>query len=105
MVGDKVVGQITSATAVPGEDRVVALAMVRREVEPPTDVTVRWPDEVEASSSAVEALAGYGIVTTKRAPPLERLAASVAAHRGGELAHDREADPGADRTAGAPRAV
>lgn len=50
VVADKVVGQITSATAVPGEDRVVALAMVRREVEPPTDVTVRWPNhEVEAA--------------------------------------------------------
>jgi len=39
---DKVVGAITSATAVPDEDRVVALAMVRREVEPPAEVTVRW---------------------------------------------------------------
>jgi len=39
---DKVVGTVTSATAVPGEDRVVALAMVRREVEPPAEVTVRW---------------------------------------------------------------
>lgn len=50
VVGDKVVGQVTSATAVSGEDRVVALAMVRREVEPPTDVTIRWPNhEVEAA--------------------------------------------------------
>jgi len=39
---DKVVGVVTSATAVPGEDRVVALAMLRREVEPPAEVTVRW---------------------------------------------------------------
>ena len=39
---DKVVGNITSATTVPGEDRIVALAMVRREVEPPAEVTVRW---------------------------------------------------------------
>ena len=39
---DKVVGAVTSATVVPGEDRVVALAMVRREVEPPAEVTVRW---------------------------------------------------------------
>ena len=39
---DKVVGNITSATTVPGEDRVVALAMVRREVEPPAEVAVRW---------------------------------------------------------------
>lgn len=34
------VGKVTSAVAVPGEGRVVALAMVRREVEPPADVTV-----------------------------------------------------------------
>jgi glycine cleavage system aminomethyltransferase T len=40
--GDKVVGAITSAAAVPGEERVIALAMVRREVEPPAEVTVRW---------------------------------------------------------------
>lgn len=36
----KAVGTVTSAVAVPGEDRVVALAMVRREVEPPAEVTV-----------------------------------------------------------------
>ncbi len=36
----KAVGGITSAVAVPGENRVVALAMVRREVEPPAEVTV-----------------------------------------------------------------
>jgi folate-binding protein YgfZ len=39
---DKVVGTVTSASAVSGEDRVVALAMVRREVEPPAEVAVRW---------------------------------------------------------------
>jgi folate-binding protein YgfZ len=39
----KAVGSVTSATAVPGEERVVALAMVRREVEPPAEVAVRWP--------------------------------------------------------------
>ncbi len=43
VVDDTVRGEVTSAAAVPGEDRVVALAMVRREVEPPTDVLVRWP--------------------------------------------------------------
>jgi len=42
VVGDKDVGAVTSAALVPGEDRVVALAMVRREVGPPADVTVRW---------------------------------------------------------------
>jgi folate-binding protein YgfZ len=38
--GDAVVGHVTSAVAVPGEDRAVALAMVRREVEPPAVVTI-----------------------------------------------------------------
>ena len=45
--GDKEVGSLTSVAAVPGESRVVALGMVRREVEPPADVTVRW-DSTEA---------------------------------------------------------
>jgi len=40
LVDGKAVGGVTSAATVPGEDRVVALAMVRREVEPPADVTV-----------------------------------------------------------------
>ena len=49
VAGEKEVGAITSAAAVVGEDRVVALAMIRREVEPPADVTVRWGDtEVSA---------------------------------------------------------
>jgi folate-binding protein YgfZ len=39
-VGEREVGRITSAVPVPGEDRVVALGMVRREVEPPADVAV-----------------------------------------------------------------
>jgi folate-binding protein YgfZ len=43
---DKVVGTVTSATAVPGEGRVVALAMLRREVEPPAEVAVRWDQAV-----------------------------------------------------------
>jgi tRNA-modifying protein YgfZ len=42
-------GALTSAAAVPGEDRVVALAMVRREVEPPTPVEVRWDDHGHAA--------------------------------------------------------
>jgi len=46
---DKVVGSVTSATVVPGEERVVALAMVRREVEPPAEVAVRW-DGTEAAA-------------------------------------------------------
>ncbi len=37
-------GVLTSAAVVPGEDRVVGLAMVRREVEPPTPVQLRWDD-------------------------------------------------------------
>jgi folate-binding protein YgfZ len=39
---EKPVGNVTSAAAVPGERRVVALAMIRREVDPPADVTLRW---------------------------------------------------------------
>jgi hypothetical protein len=46
---DKVVGAVTSAIAVPGEDRVVALAMVRREVEPPAAVAVRWAGQEAAA--------------------------------------------------------
>jgi folate-binding protein YgfZ len=46
---DKVGGNITSATTVPGEDRIVALAMVRREVEPPAEVAVRWAGEEAAA--------------------------------------------------------
>lgn len=42
LVDDKVVGHVTSAAAVPGEDRTVALAMVRREVEPPAHAAVHW---------------------------------------------------------------
>lgn len=42
-VAGKVVGSITSAAVVAGEDRVVALAMVRREVEPPAEVEVAVP--------------------------------------------------------------
>jgi hypothetical protein len=48
--GDKEVGSLTSVAAVPGEPRVVALGMVRREVEPPADVTVRW-DSTEAAAT------------------------------------------------------
>jgi glycine cleavage system aminomethyltransferase T len=40
VVDGKTVGGVTSAVAVPGEDRVIALAMVRREVEPPAAVTI-----------------------------------------------------------------
>ncbi len=42
-VDGKAVGELTSVAAVPGEERAVALAMVRREVEPPADVTVQGP--------------------------------------------------------------
>jgi hypothetical protein len=38
----KVVGAVTSS-ATTDDGRVVALATVRREVDPPADVTVRWP--------------------------------------------------------------
>jgi folate-binding protein YgfZ len=42
--GDKVVGLVTSAAVVPDEDRVVALAMLRREVEPLATVQVAVAD-------------------------------------------------------------
>jgi folate-binding protein YgfZ len=38
----KVMGVVTSSAPVPGEEHTVALAMIRREVEPPADVSVRW---------------------------------------------------------------
>lgn len=41
VVDDREVGTVTSAAAT-HDGRVVALATVRREVEPPADVTVRW---------------------------------------------------------------
>jgi folate-binding protein YgfZ len=41
VVDDKVVGSVTSAAAVPGAEQSVALAIVRREVEPPATVIVR----------------------------------------------------------------
>jgi len=42
VVDGRAVGTLTSAAAVPGDGRVVALAMVRHEVEPPAAVLVRW---------------------------------------------------------------
>jgi len=56
-VDDREVGVVTSSAVVPGEGRVVALGMVRREVEPPAHVTLRWDDgearaEVLASDPA-----------------------------------------------------
>ncbi len=53
-VDGKDVGTVTSAVRVPGEERVVALAMIRREVEPPADVRVTWDDH--AVSARVEAV-------------------------------------------------
>src|SRR4029077_18438113 len=43
VAGEKGVGAGTSVASAPGAGNVVALAMVRREVEPPADVVVRWP--------------------------------------------------------------
>jgi folate-binding protein YgfZ len=52
--GDAIIGTVTSAAAVPGASRVVALAMVRREVDPPADVAVRWDSrEVSASVQSI----------------------------------------------------
>jgi folate-binding protein YgfZ len=57
VAGAKEVGTVTSAAAVPGEDHCVALAMIRREVEPPAAVTIRW-DSHEAKA---QVLASIGI--------------------------------------------
>jgi len=43
-VEDRSVGTVTSSAIVPDEARIVALAMVRREVEPPAAARLRWPD-------------------------------------------------------------
>jgi tRNA-modifying protein YgfZ len=40
--GEKEVGRVTSVAAIPAEHRTVALAMVRREIEPPATVDIRW---------------------------------------------------------------
>jgi folate-binding protein YgfZ len=42
--GDKEVGRVTSVASIAAENRTVALAMVRREIEPPTTVDIRWDD-------------------------------------------------------------
>jgi glycine cleavage system aminomethyltransferase T len=55
------VGTVTSAAVVPDEDRAVALAMVRREVEPPAAVTIRWAGAAgEAEGEVVELSPGSG---------------------------------------------
>ncbi|HZP28668.1 MAG TPA: hypothetical protein VFC99_06925 [Acidimicrobiia bacterium] len=41
--GGKVVGTVSSVGPVPVAGRGVALATIRREVEPPAEVTLRWP--------------------------------------------------------------
>jgi folate-binding protein YgfZ len=48
----KEVGTVTSSAAVPDDGRIVALGMVRREVEPPAGVTLRW-DGVDASAAVL----------------------------------------------------
>lgn len=40
--GGKVVGALTTVASSPGLEAVVALAYVRREVEPPAELTLRW---------------------------------------------------------------
>ncbi|HEX2700050.1 MAG TPA: glycine cleavage T C-terminal barrel domain-containing protein [Acidimicrobiales bacterium] len=49
MVGDKEVGTLTSVAPAPGGAGVVALAYVRREVEPPAEAEVRWEDAAAAA--------------------------------------------------------
>jgi folate-binding Fe-S cluster repair protein YgfZ len=56
LVDGAVVGTVTSATSAP--DATLALAMVRREVEPPADVLVRSPGG--DLSARVESLPGSG---------------------------------------------
>jgi folate-binding protein YgfZ len=58
LAGDTTVGTLTSVAGVPGESRAVALAMLRREVEPPADVRVR--SDAGDLSATVEALPGSG---------------------------------------------
>ncbi|MFO7591744.1 MAG: glycine cleavage T C-terminal barrel domain-containing protein [Acidimicrobiia bacterium] len=54
VVDDTERGVVTSIAALPGEHRAVALAMVRREVEPPAEVSLRWGDgEVPARLQAL----------------------------------------------------
>jgi folate-binding protein YgfZ len=49
VVDGKERGALTSVAAIPGEERAVGLAMVRREVEPPAAVRLRWDGtEVDA---------------------------------------------------------
>ncbi|MDP9404232.1 MAG: hypothetical protein M3P85_13105 [Actinomycetota bacterium] len=53
VAGDKEVGDLTSVAESPGREAPVALAYIRREVEPPADAEVRWeggsrPARVEA---------------------------------------------------------
>jgi folate-binding protein YgfZ len=52
VVDEREVGQLTSAAADPVDGSVVALAMVRHEVELPASVTIRWPDGEVAASVA-----------------------------------------------------
>lgn len=44
VLDDKVVGALTSVASSPGLEAVVALAYVRREVEPPVELSLRWDD-------------------------------------------------------------
>lgn len=52
-------GTLTSVAAVPGEARAVGLAMVRREVEPPTPAQLRW-DTGQVDVELVPAGVGEG---------------------------------------------
>jgi folate-binding protein YgfZ len=55
VVDAKEVGALTSAAAVPDDGRVVALAMIRHEVEPPAAVLVRWDGGEAAAEVRPEA--------------------------------------------------
>jgi folate-binding protein YgfZ len=54
----KAVGTVTSSASVPDDGRIVALGMVRREVEPPAEVTLRW----DGGEARAEVLASPTVV-------------------------------------------
>ena len=58
VVGDRVVGSVTSVAAPPDGGPVVALGYVRREVEPPASVSLRW--DGGTATAEVHSLAAEG---------------------------------------------
>ncbi|MDA8296754.1 MAG: hypothetical protein M0004_09240 [Actinomycetota bacterium] len=58
ILGDAVVGRVTSSAALPGGAGAVALAYLQRKVVPPTTATVRLDEEVGGVSVEVDELPG-----------------------------------------------